>query len=220
MLRFVAHFFSIICHPLFILTYMLLILLTVNPYLFGVNNIQGSTYLILMIFFSTVFIPGFSIIMMKFLGMIESIELRDRQERIGPYIITGVFYLWIFRNLLDNSNIPMAFKVFVLGSTIALFLAFFINIFSKISMHTVGMGGLLAMVIITMVQYSHGDFWVYLPFAHFEMSMTTLLMIVIILAGIVGTSRLILQAHSQEEIYGGYLVGILPQFIALQILLF
>ena len=219
MLRLFAHLFSFICHPLFMLTYMLLILLTVNPYLFGVNNIGDSSYLILMVFFSTVLIPGFSIIMMKFLGLIESIELRDKQERIGPYIITGVFYLWMYRNILDNPNIPIAFKIFVLGATIALFVAFFINLFSKISMHTLGMGGLLAMIIITMFQYSHGSFWVNLSLFKFQMSMTQLLIIVIVLSGLVGTSRLFLKAHQQQQVYGGFVVGLLSQFIAMMILI-
>jgi len=219
MLRFLAYSVSVFCHPLFMLTYMLLILLTVNPYLFGVNKVGDSSFLILMVFFSTVFIPGVAIIMMKLLGLIESIELRDRQERIGPYIITGLFYLWMFRTLLDNPNIPIAFKIFVLGATIALFVAFFINLFSKISMHTVGMGGLLAMVLITMFQYSHGAFWVDFSAFKFQMSMTQLLMVVILLCGMVGTARLLLKAHDPQEIYGGYFIGIISQLIAMQFLI-
>lgn len=219
MLRFFAQMLSFICHPLFMLTYMLLLLLTVNPYLFGVNKIGDSSYLILMVFFSTVFIPGFSILMMKFLGLIESIELKNQQERIGPYIITGVFYLWMYRNILDNPNIPIAFKIFVLGATIGLFVAFFINLFSKISMHTLGMGGLLGMILITMFQYSHGLFWVDFSIFKFQMSMTQLLMSIILLSGLVGTARLFLKAHEQQEVYGGYLVGMFAQFIAMMILI-
>ncbi len=218
MLRFLAHFFSTVCHPLFILTYMLLLLLMVNPCQFGVNSIEQNMYLILMIFFSTVFIPGVAIIMMQFLGLIESIRLQDKQERIGPYIITGIFYLWIFRNILGQSNIPLIFKSFVLGATIGLFVAFFINLFSKISMHTVGMGGFLAMTLLTMAHATSSHFWFQLPFIQFEMSLTALLMIVILLSGIVGSARLLLQAHEPQEIYGGYFVGLLTQFMAFLIL--
>ena len=46
----------------------------------------------------------------------------------------------------------------MLGATIALFIAFFINIFSKISAHAVGMGGLVAMVLISIISFSHGAF--------------------------------------------------------------
>ena len=219
MMRLFAYFISILCHPLFMLTYMLLLLLTVNPYLFGVSSLGDSSFLILMIFFSTVFIPGVSIVLMKLLGLIQSIELHDPQDRVGPYIITGVFYLWTFRTTLDNPNIPIAFKIFILGATIALFFSFFINLFSKISMHTVGMGGLLAMIIITMTQYSHGLFWVYLPFGKFQLSMTQLLMFTILLSGLVGTSRLLLKAHQPQEIYGGFIIGFIAQFIAMQFLI-
>ena len=84
MLRYLAYFFSIIFHPLLVLTYMLIILLLVNPYMFGVNSIASSTPLILMIFLSTFFIPVVAVVMMKFLGLISSFEMRDRHERIGP----------------------------------------------------------------------------------------------------------------------------------------
>ena len=144
MVKWLAHFISFVFHPLLILTYMLVLLILVNPYLFGVSSIWeiDSQLLILRIFFSTFFIPAISVVLMRLLGLIESLEMRDRQERIGPYIITGVFYLWIFRNFLSNSQVPDAYTTFVLGATISLFLAFFINIFTKISAHAVGMGGL------------------------------------------------------------------------------
>ena len=100
MLRYLAYFFSIIFHPLLVLTYMLIILLLVNPYLFGVNSITYSKPLVLLVFLSTFFIPFVAISMMNALGMISSLEMKDRNERIIPYIITGIFYLWIFIQML------------------------------------------------------------------------------------------------------------------------
>ena len=41
--------------------------------------------------------------------------------------------------------------------------------------------------------------------------------IIILLAGAVGTSRLYLKAHKENEIYGGYIVGILAQLIAFRV---
>ena len=220
MLRYLAYFFSIIFHPLLVLTYMLIILLLVNPYMFGVNSIASSTPLILMIFLSTFFIPIVAVVMMKFLGLISSFEMRDRHERIGPYIITGVLYLWIFRNVLENPNIPYPYKVFVLGATIGLFVAFFINLFSKISMHAVGMGGLVGMLILTVSFYSYPSFIIPLGAFSFEMKTYSLLMIFIILSGLVGTSRLFLDAHEINDLYGGFFVGVGTQFLALPVITF
>ncbi len=218
MLRYLAYFFSIVFHPLLVLTYMLVILLLVNPYIFGVNSIRSSTPLILMIFLSTFFIPAVAVIMLKFLGLISSFEMKDRHERIGPYIITGVLYLWIFRNVLENPTIPYSYKIFVLGATVGLFLAFFINLFSKISMHAVGMGGLVGMLILTVSFYSYPSFIVPIEAYSFEMKTYTLLMFSIIFSGIVGTSRLFLGSHDINDLYGGFFVGLGTQFLAFPII--
>ena len=220
MLRLLAQLISIIFHPLLIVTYMLVLLMLVNPYLFGVSNIgdQSSKLLILQIFLSTFFIPGVAVAMLRFTGMIRSFQMESKQERIGPYVITGILYLWMFRNFLDNPSIPTAFTSFLLGATIALFFAFFINIFSKISAHAVGVGGLLGMVVITMLLFSYDTFTILSPRGTMEISMSTVLLITILVAGLVGTARLALQAHEPMDLYGGYLVGFASQFMALRFL--
>jgi len=217
MLRSLAKVVSTLFHPLLMLTYMLILLLLVNPYSFGVNQIGEQSSLIWLIFLSTFMMPAFSVLMMKFLGMVESLELKSNQERIGPYIITGVFYLWIFINFKNNTRIPLAYTSFVLGSTIALFIAFFINIFSKISAHAVGMGGLTGMIAITMLLFNYDSFTVEVPLLGIlQLSMNCVFMAVIVLAGSVGTARLLLKAHEPKDLYGGFLVGFSAQFIALQ----
>jgi len=219
-LRRAAQVISVLCHPLLVVTYMLVILLLVNPYLFGVNHISDSVVLLLLVFFTTFFIPGIAVVMMKFLGLIESLEMKDLQDRTIPYIATGVFYLWMFINVKENPDLPLIFKSCVLGATLALFLAFFINLFSKISIHAVGMGGLTGMTVITMALYSYGYFMLHTPmWGYLQVSMSLLLMLVLLLSGIVGTCRLILNAHEIQDLYGGFLVGMVTQFFALQILM-
>ena len=83
----------------------------------------------------------------------------------------------------------------------ALFVAFFLNLFTKISMHTVGMGGFLAMLIIIIARSYAGA--------------GQLFIFGILACGLVGTSRMILGAHNSSDIYGGYFVGFLCQFVAL-----
>lgn len=219
MLRIFAHFISILFHPLLMLTYMLVLLMLINPYTFGVPSIEGNIPLILLVFLSTFAIPAFAAFMMAQLGLIESIQMKKRTDRIGPYIITGIFYMWMFRNIMENPTIPTAYSVFVLGATIGLFIAFFINIFQKISAHAVGMGGLLGMVVITMLHYSYDDFVLNISsFGAYRISIYSLLMFVIILTGMVGTARLLLKAHHPQDLYGGYFVGFVTQFLAFIIL--
>ncbi|NRA48639.1 MAG: hypothetical protein HRU12_05865 [Phaeodactylibacter sp.] len=219
MLKTLAQVISVLFHPLLIVTYMLVLLLLINPYLFGVYGIgdQFSRILILQVFLSTFFIPGFAVAMLRFTGLVNSLEMKTKQERIGPYVITGMFYIWMFRNFLGNAQVPTAFSAFLLGAAIGLFIAFFINIFSKISAHAVGMGGLLGMVVITLLLFSYDTFLVSLgTLGTYQVSMLWVLMLTVLLAGLVGTCRLILQAHEPTDLYGGYLVGFVSQFIALR----
>lgn len=221
LIRSVAQVVSLVFHPLLIVTYMLVTLLLINPYEFGVNSISDprSRELILRVFLSTFFIPAFSVAMLRLLGLISSMEMHSKEERIGPYIITGVFYLWMFRNFLDNENVPTIFTSLMLGAVIGLFTAFFINIFAKISAHAVGMGGLMATVVIAMLAFNFDTFIISSTIlGTFEVSLGGLLMFMIVLAGLVGTARLILSAHRPSDLYGGYLVGFVSQLIALQFL--
>ncbi len=213
-LQIVARIISVVFHPLLMPTYMLILLIIVNPYLFGVSKIDDpiSRLLLLRIFLSTFFIPLIAITMLRATGLISSFAMQDSKQRIGPYIIMGIFYLWMFRNFYGNSQMPTAYTTFMLGATIALFMAFFINIFSKISVHTVGMGSLLGMVIITMLLFSYDTF----TLGNWNLTMNTVLIVTVLLAGLVGTARQILYSYQPMDLYGGYFVGFLAQFIALR----
>lgn len=211
-----ARVLSAIFHPLLMPTYMLALLLVVNPYLFGVSGFKDivSQLLLIRVFLSTFFIPMIAIAMLKLTGLVKTFDMLDTTERIGPYIIVGIFYLWMFRNFAQNSQIPTAYTAFMLGCTIALFLAFFINIFSRISAHTVGMGSLVGMVLITMWQFSYDTF----ALGSWNLNMNIVLIITILIAGLVGSVRQSLHRYEMMDIYGGYLIGVFAQFIALRFL--
>ena len=197
---------------------MILIMIMVDPYMFGFRRVEEKYLEIIKAFLSTFFIPAITVLMMKALGFISSLEMKDSQERIGPYIGTGIIYLAYFYATYLNPNMPQIYKVFLLGSVVGLFLAFFLNLFSKISAHGVGMGGLLGMVLITVFRTKQTTFIVSLG-APVEISLNALLLTTIVLCGIVGTSRLLLDAHEPKDLYGGFLVGMATQFIALNILI-
>ncbi|MCC6726656.1 MAG: hypothetical protein IT258_19295 [Saprospiraceae bacterium] len=215
MLRTTAQIVSVLFHPLLMVTYMLLLLLLINPYQFGVFNMAEQWKLVLMVFLSTFAMPMFAVFMMKSLNMVKSMQLEDRYERIGPYILTGVFYIWMFLNFKEKL-FPKPLVITMLGSTIALFMAFFVNNFTKISAHAAGMGGLVGMALINSLFFNFDTFSMSLgPLGMYEISTNFVLMGVIILAGIVCTSRLLLGAHNEKQLYTGFFVGFLSQFIAL-----
>ena len=219
-LRGLARLVSFLFHPLLILTYMTVLMLIINPFWFGVHRVSDKAPLLLAVFFSSFIIPGIAVLMLRFLGLVETLELRDKKERIGPYIITAIFYLWLYINFRHDPNMPPVFPAFVLGSVIGLFLAFFINIFSKISAHTVGMGGMVGMLLIMIGLGSFDPVLIHLgPLGVVRTTMSTILLCSILIAGLVGSSRLLLQAHETIDLYGGYMVGLAGQLFAARLLL-
>jgi hypothetical protein len=214
--RHLANFLSIIGHPLLIVTYALLLMLLFNPFAFGARSIADNPAIVLciMVFATTFVIPGVGVAIMKPLGLIKSLQMEDKQDRTGPYIITGVFYLWLFKNLLSGGHSPEFLAQFVLGATIGLFLSFFINIFTKISAHAVGMGGLLAGLYIIGKEWGGSVANLSMMNGTFSISLNAVFGILLIFAGLIGVARLALNAHTPADLYRGYGIGMLAQVIA------
>lgn len=214
--RTLAHFFSILGHPLLMLTYSLLLLLALNPYAFSVRSWADKPAMLLLIsVFTTSFVlPGFGVALLKPLGLVKSLALADKQERIGPYILSGVFYLWLYKNLASGGQAPALYTTFVLGATIGLFFAFFVNIFTKISAHAVGMGGLIAMLLMTGSVWGDTVFNIPMFGGAVQLSLNMVIALVVILAGLVGTARLTLEAHTPADLYRGYAAGFVAMLLA------
>lgn len=216
-MRTVAHAISFVFHPLLMMSYIAILIAFINPYLFGVHHATDEQIVIKYIFpviAYTFVVPICLSIMMLFLGFVDSIQMKTRQERIAPLIGVMTFYFLMSYTFYKNPEIPNACTIFMVGSSMALAVAFFINNFSKISLHALGMGGLLGMVVITMLYFSYGSFTI----GSISMSMNFLLMLVIIISGLVGTSRLLLEAHEPMDLYGGFFIGFGTQFLALTLL--
>jgi hypothetical protein len=195
------------------------LLLIINPYLFSIQNEKALGILIIYVVMLTIVMPGITVLLMRAMGFVNSIHLKERTERIIPLIITGGFYLWLFVNIYENTTIPLAFSIFVLGSTIGLFLTFFFSLFTKVSLHTTGVGGLFIGILLIKYNFSYDSFALNLgSLGNYAVSTDVLIFISLFLAGLVGTSRLILKAHSLNEVAIGYLIGILSQLIAFSFL--
>ncbi len=206
---FFARFFSVVGHPLLVLTYALVVLLVVAPYEFGVSALtdRQALFLLLYVFSTTAFIPGLGIALMKPLGFIRSLQSPERLERIGPYIIAGVFYLWLYQNLKTGVMVPSLYRACVLGAALALFGVFFVNVFEKVSAHTAGMGGWVGMLLLLAVHWPQrpanlvvGGYWL-------QVSPTLLLTKGVLLAGLVGWARLALGVHTPRQVWYGYTIG-------------
>lgn len=203
-----ARIISYIFHPLLFPTYGTLLIIAVNPNMFGYFGEKLHAAWLIIVFALTFIFPAVWLLMMKRLEMIDSLLMETSKERIVPFIATATFYLWTAWMFKPNVNmkIPPNQLVFymMLGCCLGIFIAFFINIFSKISLHAIGVGGLIGLML-PLIRISTYD-------------LRFVLIGIILLAGIVGTAQLLLKAHSEKEILTGYFVGFTGQFIAFTLL--
>ncbi len=195
-----AKVISYLFHPLFIPTYVFIFLIYLVPYEFaGITEWQLKMRLF-SIFWITAFFPAFAVFLLWRLKFSESIFLRTQKERIVPYIITMFFYWWMYylsRNFTDQ---PAVLKFFYMGIFIATVFGLILNNYFKISLHAMAVGGAMTAVILFAMYY--------------RMPLGLSMSIVTLLAGIVCTSRLIVKAHSNREIYTGLFVGMGCQLAA------
>lgn len=207
-MRAFAKAISIIFHPLLFPTYGTLFIIAANPNLYGYLGEKVHVVWLIIVFALTFMFPAIWLVMMKRLDMIENFQLETAKERILPFVATATFYMWttwMFKPSI-TMKIPPNQLVFymMLGASAAIFIAFFINIFSKISLHAVGAGSLLGLAL-TIIRFSTFD-------------LRYVLIGCIILAGLIGTARLILDKHTPREIFTGYFVGFTGQFLAFSLI--
>ncbi len=213
-MKLISSILAFIFHPLLMLTYGTFLVIASNPFAFGVSNPWDKLPLVIVSLAYTFFLPLIGVIFMVFLKLIPNFQMMKKEDRIGPLIIVVIFYTWFFINLYHNPDVHVSLHVWILGSLIAVSIAFFFNVFTKISLHMVGAGGLVG-ILLLLFMYFDADF---VRFQSFQIHIFVLAILAILVAGAIGSSRLQLKAHRVPDIYGGALVGVVSQLIALRIL--
>lgn len=177
--------------------YGLVIVTIANPgdFRYEVDNPRN---LVLSFGMNLLFYPAFTLLLLIALGFIRDVFLTERKQRIAPLLTTMFFYIWTFVLFSNRPNIPDVIDYLLLGSTIAVGAAFVSTVlFFKVSLHTLGFG-VLIMLIIGLMSYS-------------DINLLLLLLATIVTGGLIGTARLLVGEHTPREVLGGYLMGIACQ---------
>ncbi len=195
-IKFIAQAISIILHPLIIPTIACIVIFNSGFYLEIIPaKIIRAIYLI--VFMLSFAVPALIISALYLQKKIGAFTINERKERVLPLILMLIIYLLAYYFMWRHAFPPIFLNFFV-GTIIATVLALLITFNWKISLHTIGMGGLIALIAALSYMYNLDLFW--------------LLASVIIIAGIVGTARMIAGTHSSMQIYSGYFVGFLSVF--------
>ncbi|MEO6220267.1 MAG: hypothetical protein ABIO81_07550 [Ginsengibacter sp.] len=201
LLRLPAHIFSYLFHPLFIPLIAVWYIAFIQPgYFTGIPSGE-KIYVLIRIAYNTIFFPALTILLLKGLGFINSIFLRTQRERIIPYIATNIFYFWMYLVFRNQQDVPSILTSYIFGIFLCSSFALLANIYFKISMHALGVGSFLGLLLV--IIFSGLSYAIFLP-----------AMLIILLTGFVCTSRMIVSDHLPFDIYSGLFIGIISQFVA------
>ena len=198
-LRIPAILISYLFHPVFMPTVMCLVLYKLMPATFVGIQPREFTFVVIRFFITTAFFPILITVLCKALGFVESIHLETTKDRIIPMLGTMICYFWM-NLVVKNLGYPELLHALSLGSFWTVIAAFMANIFVKISLHAVAAGGMLGILLVVLFVSPVN---LVLPF-----------FLGLLVAGVIGTARLILQAHRGADIWLGYFTGILSMVAA------
>jgi len=190
---------SILLHPMFMPILALHLTLLVLPSL-AFTLSQNLLLIYGILIFSTMILPLISIFWLMQKGKVSSLEMSNHKERSLPLFKTVIwmsFGYYLLQNLLFYTPI---LKAELLGAILIILLAAIISKFWKISLHLLGIGGVVGVFIA--LQIMHGDF-------------LYLLILFILLSGLLGVARIKQKAHNYAQVYAGFLVGLSVELITL-----
>jgi len=198
---------SFLFHPLLLATYMFALFAFSLPAGLDPLKEDGHLNFVFLIFCVTFVLPALNIGIFKTFGSIRSFAMEERQERIIPFsfitilygVITYLFYSRTRVSLNDN------LLKFLLIIDILVLIATIVTIFYKVSVHSMSIWGFIG-IILPLNKVSE-DGALFFP-----------TIIAFVIAGLVMTARLQLNAHTPREVMVGSMLGFAISFTSMIVL--
>jgi hypothetical protein len=195
-----AYVVSVIFHPVFIPLYVTYFLLFVHPLLFAGYDDTRKWRLVATVFVNLTLLPAVTVFLCWRLRFISGLRMKSQRERLIPLAAAMIFYFWCWFVLRNFIEIPGIFRQFLLGSFITIIAGWLANISFKVSLHGLAMGGSLCFFIILLFVTEGSSAWY--------------LAVILLITGLVCSSRLLLGTHRPFDVYAGLFIGALSQLLA------
>lgn len=185
-----ARVLSIIFTP-FYLPLLGLALLFVFSYL-RMLPFMYKMQLLLLVYILTILMPTYLIrLYLKYQGW-SHYHLGQRERRMVPYVISILSYFTCFY-LMNILHVPHFVSSILVAALLIQIICAIINVWWKVSPHTAAIGGVAGVLIAYAHLFFFNPLW--------------WLCLVILLAGLVGSSRMILRQHTLLQVVIGFLTG-------------
>ena len=116
-------------------------------------------------------------------------QLSTKERRLVPYVITIISYFGCYY-LMVFRHIPQFMANILMAALVIQIICAVINVWWKVSTHTAAIGG-----------FAFNPMWWFC--------------VILIIAGMVGTSRMLLRQHSLSQVVVGFLIGMVAGFWAI-----
>ena len=147
---------------------------------------------IALVYLFTILLPTFLIRLYRRYNGWTLIELGRKERRMVPYIISILCY-FVCVYLMEQLHIPHFMASIVIAALVVQIVCALINMFWKISTHTAAIGGFAGALFVFADAFGFNPVWWFC--------------LLFVLAGLLGSSRMILRQHTLAQVVTGFLVG-------------
>ncbi len=190
---------SMVFSPLFIPVYGFIVALTATP----LHYISVSTKLITLAVVATfvAILPLFVLFIMKVTGRISDIDISNRRQRTLPMLLMFVCYI-LATLYVYAVHAPVWLVLYFASGVVSALLLGIVTVACKwkISMHGAGVGNLTGM-FVALQKLGCADH-----------NMIWLICAVVLIAGLVGSARIILNKHTLTQVFCGTLLSALVTY--------
>lgn len=147
----------------------------------------------------TIILPILLFFLLKTINKVETIYLKSTKERLIPLLINCIIITLILIRVLTPNEIIELYYFFlgILCSTLACFIMAIFKV--KASIHMIAASGFFMFAVAIGI--------------HFQININGTIALMMLILGAIATSRLHLEAHSNQELIIGVFTGLFPQLI-------
>jgi len=196
-----SKFISIILHPIFMPLLALYLTLASLPSIAGSTS-QDLNYIYGIVICCANILPLLSIFFLIKKGRVSSLEISNHKERSLPLFITVIWMSVGFYMLNSVLFYATILKAELIGAILIILIAAIISKFWKISLHLLGIGGVVGVFIALQI---------------IQGGVLYLLLLFILFSGILGVARIDQKAHNHAQVYVGFLLGVCIELATLLI---
>ena len=148
----------------------------------------------------TIMMPTLTIFLFRKINGLSPSELAERKRRYVPFLLTIISYLFCLF-MMHRLNIPWYMTGIILAALLMMIICVVLNLRWKLSEHMAGAGAVIGGLVAFSALFGYNPVW--------------WLCLFILIAGLLGTSRIILQHHTTGEVMGGFVVGLICSLLVL-----